>query len=115
MKIAMLVDRYKPYVSGITNYISLNKASLEKAGHEVYVFTFGDDDYQDTETRIIRSAGIPLVDTGYYISLAYEREARQLLYSMDIAHAHHPFLSGSLAMRYCRRRGIPIVFTNHTT
>jgi len=114
MKIAMLVDRYKPYVSGITNYISLNKASLEKAGHEVYVFTFGDEDYPDTETRIIRSPGIPLVDTGYYISLAYQSEARHLLYTMDIVHAHHPFLSGSLALRYCRRRGIPIIFTNHT-
>jgi len=27
---------------------------------------------------------------------------------------HHPFLSGSLAMRYCVPRNIPIVFTNHT-
>lgn len=114
MKIAMLVDRYKPYVSGITNYVSLNKSALEKAGHEVYVFTFGDEDYTDTETNIIRSPGIPLVDTGYYISLAYPRDVRHLLYTMDVAHVHHPFLSGSLALRYCRPRNIPILFTNHT-
>jgi 1,2-diacylglycerol 3-alpha-glucosyltransferase len=33
---------------------------------------------------------------------------------MDIAHVHHPFLSGSLARRYCGSLGIPVVFTNHT-
>lgn len=114
MKIAMLVDRYKPYISGVTNYISLNKASLEEAGHEVYVFTFGDLDYKDEETNIIRSPGIPLIDTGYYVSLNYSQRARRLLYTMDIAHIHHPFLSGSVALRYCRPRGIPILFTNHT-
>ncbi len=114
MKIAMLVDRYKPYISGITNYVALNKQALEKAGHEVYVFTFGDEDYQDLETHIIRSPGIPLVDTGYFISLAYPRRVRQLLYTMDVVHVHHPFLSGSLALRYCRPRRIPLIFTNHT-
>lgn len=110
----MLVDRYKPYISGVTNYISLNKAFLEKAGHSVYVFTFGDLDYKDDESNIIRSPGIPLIDTGYYVSLRYSRRARHLLYEMDIAHIHHPFLSGSLALHYCRPRGIPTIFTNHT-
>jgi glycosyltransferase involved in cell wall biosynthesis len=33
---------------------------------------------------------------------------------MDITHIHHPFVSGSLAMRYCAPRNIPIVFTNHS-
>ena len=33
---------------------------------------------------------------------------------MDVVHVHHPFLSGRLALNYCRRAEIPIVFTNHT-
>jgi glycosyltransferase involved in cell wall biosynthesis len=33
---------------------------------------------------------------------------------MDVVHVHHPFLSGTLALLYCRSRGIPIIFTNHT-
>jgi glycosyltransferase involved in cell wall biosynthesis len=33
---------------------------------------------------------------------------------MDLVHVHHPFLSGSLALRYARARGIPVVYTNHT-
>ena len=114
MRIGMLVDIYKPHISGITNYIELNKRYLETAGHEVFVFTFGDRDYQDDEPRVIRSPGFPLVDTGYYLSFQYNRKAKALLQTMDVAHVHHPFLSGRLALRYCPPLNIPIIFTNHT-
>lgn len=112
MRIGMMADTYKPYVSGITNYIDLNKRALEKEGHEVYVFTFGDLDHRDDEPRVIRSPGVPLADTGFYLSLRYKKEHRKLLQTMDVVHVHHPFLSGRLALNYCRR--VPIVFTNHT-
>lgn len=114
MRIGMMADVYKPHVSGITNYIDLSKRYLEKAGHEVYVFTFGDEDYQDAESNVVRSPGLPLIDTGYFLNVRYSKEAQKLLRGMDIVHVHHPFLSGRLALRYCKPRGIPIVFTNHT-
>jgi 1,2-diacylglycerol 3-alpha-glucosyltransferase len=114
MKIGMMADTYKPHISGITNYIELNKRALENAGHEVYIFTFGDLDHQDDEARIVRSPGVPLADTGFYLSLRYSKDAKELLQSMDIVHVHHPFLSGRLALHYCRPKQIPIVFTNHT-
>jgi len=114
MHVGMLADVYKPHVSGITNYIELNKRWLESKGHDVYVFTFGDENYQDDETNVIRSPGLPLLDTGYYLGFRYSSEAIRLLRVMDVVHVHHPFLSGSLSLRYCRSRGIPIVFTNHT-
>jgi 1,2-diacylglycerol 3-alpha-glucosyltransferase len=114
MRIAMLADVYKPHVSGITNYIDLNKRYLEKAGHEVYVFTFGDQDYHDEEPCIIRSPGLPLVDTGYFLSFRHTAAAKKLLQTMDIVHVHHPFISGRLALRYCEPLNIPTVFTNHT-
>jgi 1,2-diacylglycerol 3-alpha-glucosyltransferase len=114
MRIGMMADVYKPHVSGITNYISLNKRYLEKAGHEVFVFTFGDLDYPDDESNIIRSPGLPLVDTGYTLNFRYRRAAKALLQTMDLVHVHHPFLSGRLALNYCRPLHIPVVFTNHT-
>lgn len=114
MRIGMMADTYKPHVSGITTYIDLNKRYLEKAGHEVYVFTFGDTEYPDDEPRVIRSPGLPLIDTGYYLSFRYSHKAKRLLQTMDIVHVHHPFLSGRLAFKYCRPLKIPIVFTNHT-
>ncbi len=114
MRIGMMADVYKPHISGITNYISLNKRYLELAGHEVFIFTFGDLDFPDDESNVIRSPGLPLTDTGYYLSFRYSRKAKALLQSMDIIHVHHPFLSGRLALRYSRPLRIPVVFTNHT-
>lgn len=109
-----MTNAYKPYVSGVTNYIALHKKYLEKAGHEVYVFTFGDEEIQEDEKNIIRSPGIPLIATGFYISLRFTREARHLLYSMDVVHLHHPILVGPMALSYCKPRNIPILYTNHT-
>lgn len=114
MRIGMMVDTYKPYVSGVTNHVDLHKRALETAGHEVYVFTFGDEDYQDSEPRIYRSPGVALSDTGFYLSLRYRSSHKKLLQTMDVVHVHHPFLSGRLALNYCRSEHIPIVFTNHS-
>lgn len=118
MRIGMMVDIYKPHVSGVTNHIALTKQHLEKLGHDVFVFTFGDSDYKDDEKNVIRSSGIPIVapviKEDVHINVGYNRRARKLLHSMDIVHLHHPFISGTMAMRYCKPRGIPIVFTNHT-
>jgi glycosyltransferase involved in cell wall biosynthesis len=33
---------------------------------------------------------------------------------MDLLHAHHPFIAGRLALRYGRRFGQPVIYTNHT-
>ncbi|HKJ38694.1 MAG TPA: glycosyltransferase, partial [Anaerolineales bacterium] len=114
MKIGMMADTYKPYVSGVTNYIDLNKRALENAGHEVYVFTFGDHDHQDEEPRVILNPGLPLADTGFFLSLRYKTASKKLLQTMDVVHVHHPFLSGRLALSYCQPAQIPIIFTNHT-
>src|SRR6266498_25216 len=92
MRIGMMVDTYKPYVSGVTNYV----------------------DYQDNEPRVIRSPGLPLADTGFYLSLRYKTKHKKLLQTMDVVHVHHPFLSGRLALNYCRSAHIPVVFTNHS-
>jgi len=114
MSLGILTVIFKPHVSGITNYISLNKLVLEKAGHEAYLFTFGDRDYPDEETHVILSPGLSLVDTGYYLNFPYSRKAKALLQSMDLVYVNHPFLSGRPAQRYCLPMHIPIVFTNHT-
>ncbi|MDH5507959.1 MAG: glycosyltransferase [Anaerolineae bacterium] len=118
MRIGMMADLYKPHVSGVTNHVALNKKCMEAAGHEVFVFTFGDKDYPDDEPNIIRSAGLPVIgdvlEAGIQLNLRHSKHARSLLRTMDIVHLHHPFISGSIALRYCKPRGIPIVFTNHT-
>ena len=116
MRIGMMVDVYKPYVSGVTNCVSLSKRVLEAMGHKVFVFTFGNDDYEDEELNVVRTPGLPLTlgETGFHLSFRYSRAAQRKLRTMDVIHVHHPFLSGPLALRYAARGGLPVVFTNHT-
>ena len=116
MRIGMLIDMYKPYVSGVTNHVSLTKHALEARGHKAFVFTFGGESYDDDELYVVRSPGLPFKvrDQGVQVSYRYSRQAQRKLRSMDVLHAHHPFVSGPLALRYARSRGIPVVFTNHT-
>ena len=110
----MLADMYKPYFSGVTRMISLLKNRLESLGQEVFLFTFGASHYRDKEPNIIRSPGLTFGRNGLSLGIDLTREARAMLMSMDIVHVHHPIFSGRLALRYCRPRGIPIVFSNHT-
>lgn len=114
MRIGMMADLYTPHISGVTNSINLTKGVLEKQGHEVFIFTFGDLDYEDEEKNVIRSSGVPVADTGITLGFRHTRQARRLIQSMDIVHVHHPFISGQLALRYCKPYDIPIVFTNHS-
>lgn len=116
MRIGMMVDMYKPHISGITNYVSLNKKILEGLGHKVFVFAFGDENYEDDELYVVRSPSLNLNvnDTGQPISFRYSRTAQRKVKSMDVVHVHHPFITGPLALRYCKARGIPVVYTNHT-
>jgi glycosyltransferase involved in cell wall biosynthesis len=114
MRIGLLVDVYKPHVSGITNVVSQHKKALEAQGHKAFVFTLGNLDYEDEELRIIRSPAIPLSDTGYYLNFSFARTARNKCKTMDILHAQHPFVTGRIAVRYGKRYGIPVVYTNHT-
>ena len=112
MRIGMMADNYKTHVSGLTNYIALLKLCLEDAGHEVYIFTFDKVGGIDEQNKIITTPGLPITD--FYLNFQYNQRAKELLYSMDIVHVHHPFASGLIAQSYCPTRNIPIVFTNHT-
>jgi 1,2-diacylglycerol 3-alpha-glucosyltransferase len=114
MNIGMLTDVYRPVINGVTNFISLAKREMELRGHHVSVFTFGRGEPNVDEPNVVISPAVPLADTGYHLSLAFSREAREKLQQMDILHAHHPFISGRLATRYSRVYNLPIVFTNHT-
>ncbi|MBE0476488.1 MAG: glycosyltransferase [Coriobacteriia bacterium] len=114
MRIGMFVDMYKPYLSGVTNYVSLYKRRFEELGHEVYVFAFGERDYDDGEPNVIRSAGVPFGATGWQAGVAFSAEAKRLIPTLDIAHVHHPFLSGRLLLQESGRLRIPVVFTGHS-
>jgi len=114
MRIGMFADMYLPHVSGVTNHIRLYRAELERQGHEVLVFTWGDRGHADDEPGVYRSPSVPWGDTGWNWPLGISREATRAMRTLDIAHAHHPFASCLAALRLDSRSGVPVVFTNHT-
>ena len=91
--------------------VTLYKQHLEALGHEVTIFTLGDEQDGDREARIVRSPGFRLGDHGYFVGLRYSREAQMLLTKMEVVHCHHLLMSVEMAHRYAR---CPIVYTNHT-
>ncbi len=114
MRIGLMVDVYKPFVSGVTFFVAQHKRALEALGHKVFVFTLGHVDYEDEEPHVYRSPAIPLTQTGYQFGFVYSRLARRKVGTMDVLHAQQPFISGSLALAYGRRYGVPVLFTNHS-
>ena len=110
----MFCDMYMPHLSGVTNHIRLCKKRLEELGHEVYVFTYGNRDHVDDEPDVVRSPAIAWGKTGWQAGAGLSAEAKELMPTLDIAHVHHPFLSGRVALKQCGSRGIPVVSTNHT-
>lgn len=111
MQIGMVTACYKPVLNGVTRMVSLYKKHLEAAGHEVTVFTLGEPDPAGEDPNVIRTAAIPMGDTGYYFNFRYSRAAQRKMREMEIIHCHHLLLSAEMAHRYGRA---PIVYTNHT-
>ncbi len=114
MRIAQLTDCYLPVLNGVTNFVRAHKAQLERLGHQSPVMTTGHLDYPDAEPDVLRSPGLALGHTGYHAAPGYSRQAQVRLATLDLLHAHHPFIAGQLALRYGRRFGLPVVYTNHT-
>ncbi len=111
MKIGMVTACYKPVVNGVTRMVELYKHHLEGLGHDVTIFTLGEPDPAGEEPGVVRSPAMPVGNSGYYLTIGYNREARELLGQMEIVHCHHLFMSVEMAHRYAQ---CPIVYTNHT-
>lgn len=105
---------YLPHISGITNHIRLNKRYFEQQGHEVFLITFGSTHYDDDEPNVVRNLAVPVGSTGWSYGPTFNKETRDLLPTLDIVHAHHPFQTGSYLLSHMKKLGAPLVFTNHT-
>jgi 1,2-diacylglycerol 3-alpha-glucosyltransferase len=111
MRIGLVTACYEPVVNGVTRMVSMYRQHLERAGHQVAVFTLGVESRKDLDKGIVRSPAIPLGRSGYHIAARYSKSAQEVMRQMDILHCHHPLMGLELAHRYGR---CPVVFTNHT-
>ena len=110
MRIAFFADSYKPYLSGVTNYIEILTKELRNLGHKVYIFAPGYPDHIETDPDIFRFPSLPTGYPKFRLALPYLKH----LPAVDIIHTHSPFQAGLLARYLARRRKVPLVYSFHT-
>jgi len=117
MNIAFFSNNYLPNPYGVSRSIESFRIELERRGHSVFVFVPKWKGYSDKSIRVFR---YPSVDIAYKfrfpLPIPYSRRMNAILNSLhlDVIHAHHPNLLGSVALRLAKKRNIPLIFTWHT-
>jgi len=118
MRVVLLTDCLPPVRNGVAHHVQLLWRDLVAAGVTVHVIAPGPAAQlfalQKSQHGCVRYAGLPIGSTGYHVGWPLKRAVWDVLDRADILHAHHPFLSGSIALHASARSGIPIIFTSHT-
>jgi 1,2-diacylglycerol 3-alpha-glucosyltransferase len=117
MKIGVFTNNYLPNPYGVANSIESFRKKLEAWGHPVFIFAPAWKNYQDENSKVFR---YPSISTNFKfkfpLSLGYSRKIDSLLakIELDIIHSQHPNLLGTAALKWAKKKKIPLVFTWHT-
>jgi 1,2-diacylglycerol 3-alpha-glucosyltransferase len=118
LKVAFYTDTFLPAVDGVVTSILNSKKELEKRGDTVYVFAAGDrktKQISKNHGNVIIASGIKLRKYPQYnLALFPFAASLRLPRSIDIIHAHTPFLMGMAALLLARLNKIPFVGSFHT-
>ena len=117
MRVGFFTECYHPIVNGVVASVDALALGLRSAGHEVYCFTPKVPGYAEADGPVFRMPSLPLPSgTAYRLTLPLvsRRNRDGIIKRLDIIHAHSPFVTGWMGVRYARRYGIPLVYTYHT-
>lgn len=122
MRIGILTDSYKPYVSGVSTSIYTLAEGLISAGHEVFIITpkyKGYKEYDKNYTYITRIKGgvtLPKKGTRFlkYVPFVGRHIKKIKDLDLDVIHFHSELTMGKLAIKSRKKLGIPLVYTVHT-
>lgn len=118
MRIAMMTNNYKPFVGGVPISIERLVNSLEKKGHEVFIFApqYKQHENIGKEQNVIRYKSSKVEVGGFIIPNIIDKniykQFKQL--NIDVIHTHHPILMGNTALHLGKKYNIPVIFTYHT-
>lgn len=117
-RVALFTGAYNHIADGVSLTLNRLVAYLERIGVEVLVFapTVADPPVHHAGTLVpIPSAPVP-GRREYRVSLGLPRSARDRLDAFEptLVHIATPDLLGKRALRYARRRNIPVVASYHT-
>ncbi len=117
MRAGFFTEVYHPIVNGIVASIDGLASGLRALGHEVYCFAPHAPGYEEHDGPVFRMPSLPLPTSAPYrltVPLVSRRNRHAIINRLDILHAHSPFVTGWMAVRYARRLRIPLVYTYHT-
>lgn len=118
MRAGFFTEVYHPIVNGIVASVDGLASGLRAIGHEVYCFAPAMPGYEEAADQpVFRMPSLPLpAPTAYRLTLPVvsRRNRHAIINRLDILHAHSPFVTGWMAVRYARRLRIPLVYTYHT-
>jgi 1,2-diacylglycerol 3-alpha-glucosyltransferase len=117
MRVGFFTEVYHPVVNGIVASLDGLAAGLRDLGHDVYFFAPRVPGYEEPDGPVYRMPSLPLpVSTPYRLTLPLvnRRNRNAIVNRLDVLHAHSPFVTGWMSVRYARRLRIPLVYTYHT-
>ena len=119
LRIAFYTDTYLPAVDGVVTSILNSKEELERRGHEVYIFTSGDNRRKpvvEIERNVFAVPGVKLKKYPQYRLAVFPFLTSVKLSEVkpDIIHSHTPFTMGLSALLMAKINRLPIAGTFHT-
>jgi glycosyltransferase involved in cell wall biosynthesis len=117
MRIGFFTEVYHPIVNGVVTSLDGLGAGLRALGHDVYCFAPRVPGCDETDGPVYRMPSLPLpVPTAYRLTVPVvsRHKRHEVINRLHVLHAHSPFVTGWMAVRYARRLRIPLVYTYHT-
>ena len=131
MRIAFFTNNYLPNVYGVPMSVETLRKEFESLGHEVFIFAPNFPGYKDenknacpienfSEKNIRWVFRYPSLDINIKfrlpLGIPYSCKMDNIIekLDLDIIHSQHPNLLGSAAMKWAKKKNIPLVFTWHT-
>lgn len=117
MRIAFVTECYRPVRNGIVTVIETLTAGLQQRGHEVLIVAPHHPRAEKDESQVVR---VPSVPNPFYpdypAAVPFAPQLTRALddFRPDIVHTHSFMWLCRFALRYARKRGIPVVTTYHT-
>jgi len=117
MRIAIFTNNYLPNPYGVSNSVESFRKKFESWSHQVFIFAPREKNYQDKNPRVFR---YPSINTNirfkFPLPIPFSRKIAKLITEtdLDIIHSQHPNLLGGVALKWTRKKKIPLVFTWHT-
>ena len=117
MKIGIFTNNYLPNPYGVTGSIESFRLKFEALWHNVHIFAPSWAGYTDSNQNVYRFPSFDLpIRMRFPIAIPYSKKIDAIIKNLDldIIHAQHPNLIGSVASRWAKKKKIPLVFTWHT-